>query len=220
MKAFHLPTTGSLGALRSGKPAAGFAANLLFRRAPAPEGGGWVPYAPHARNDGRAKIRDLRRKDGPQCNLMKIFDYFPQLRSRRRHDRARFAPAPRWNMSEISDIFSPPRGESGDDRRAERRAATEIDAFGALANPLRRELLLALRSGPRTASELCAGLAVARSSASEHLQALRLSGLVQVERRGREQIYHLDPRPLNGGRVVARISCCPPGRGDSRRSGR
>lgn len=55
---------------------------------------------------------------------------------------------------------------------------------------------MALRGGPRTACDLCAGLDVARSSASEHLRALRLSGLVQVERRGREQVYHLDPRPL------------------------
>lgn len=74
--------------------------------------------------------------------------------------------------------------------------AVESDAFAALANPLRRELLLALRGGPRTAAELCSGLAVARSSASEHLRVLRLSGLVQVERRGRQQVYHLDPRPL------------------------
>jgi DNA-binding transcriptional ArsR family regulator len=74
--------------------------------------------------------------------------------------------------------------------------AAESDAFAALANPLRRDLLLALRGGPRTASELCSAVAVARSSASEHLRTLRLSGLVQVERRGREQVYHLDPRPL------------------------
>ncbi len=77
-----------------------------------------------------------------------------------------------------------------------RPLATAPDVFDALANPLRRQLLMALRGGPRPASELCAALSVARSSASEHLQALRASGLVQAERRGREQVYHLDPRPL------------------------
>jgi DNA-binding transcriptional ArsR family regulator len=70
------------------------------------------------------------------------------------------------------------------------------DIFAALANPVRREMLIALSRGARIASDLCAGPAVARSTASEHLQALRAAGLVVVERRGRELYYRLDPRPL------------------------
>ena len=74
--------------------------------------------------------------------------------------------------------------------------ALEADVFSALAHPERRSLLIALRGGPLTASELAAGRAIARSSVSEHLQALRLAGLVVSEKRGRERYYHLDPRPL------------------------
>lgn len=72
----------------------------------------------------------------------------------------------------------------------------ETDVFQALAHVERRNLLIALRGGPRSATELAAGRPLARSSISEHLQALRLAGLVVVERRGRERYYHLDPRRL------------------------
>ena len=70
------------------------------------------------------------------------------------------------------------------------------DAFDALAHPLRRRLLMELRTGARSASELAAGMPVGRPAVSEHLQVLRRAGLVQVERRGRERYHHLDPRPL------------------------
>jgi DNA-binding transcriptional ArsR family regulator len=70
------------------------------------------------------------------------------------------------------------------------------DVFGALANPIRRQLLMALRAGPRTASNLSEGLPIARSAVSEHLALLREVGLVRVKNRGRERVYHLDPRPL------------------------
>lgn len=74
--------------------------------------------------------------------------------------------------------------------------AEALDVFAALANPARRQILLALRGGPRTASELCDGLPLARSSVSEQLALLREAGLVRVKKQGRERIYHLDPRPL------------------------
>ena len=70
------------------------------------------------------------------------------------------------------------------------------DVFAAIAHPVRRDLLMDRRGGPRTASELAAGRAIGRSSVSEHLQALRLAGLDRVERRGRERRYYLDPRGL------------------------
>ena len=55
---------------------------------------------------------------------------------------------------------------------------------------------MALRAGPRTASELAEGMPVVRSAVSEHLALLRDVGLVRVQKRGRERVYHLDPRPL------------------------
>ena len=83
---------------------------------------------------------------------------------------------------------------------AEKGAAEESpaapDVFGALASPVRRRLLMALRAGPRTASSLCEGMPIARPAVSEHLAVLRAVGLVRAVRRGREQVYHLDPRPL------------------------
>jgi DNA-binding transcriptional ArsR family regulator len=70
------------------------------------------------------------------------------------------------------------------------------DVFDALAHPLRRRLLMELRNGARSASELAADMPVGRPAVSEHLQVLRKAGLVKVERRGRERHHHLDPRPL------------------------
>lgn len=72
----------------------------------------------------------------------------------------------------------------------------EPDVFAALAHPVRRRLLMELRSGPRTASELAADMPVGRPAVSEHLAVLRLSGLAVAKRRGREQVYYLDPRRL------------------------
>ena len=80
--------------------------------------------------------------------------------------------------------------------RGDSRAAKDPDVFAALAHPVRRQLMMALRAGARSASDLASGLPVRRPAVSEHLQALRLAKLVSVERRGRERYYHLDPRPL------------------------
>lgn len=68
--------------------------------------------------------------------------------------------------------------------------------FSALANPTRRALLDLLREGPHRASELAERFDMQRPSVAEHLRALRESGLVEVEARGRERIYHLAPQPL------------------------
>jgi DNA-binding transcriptional ArsR family regulator len=70
------------------------------------------------------------------------------------------------------------------------------DLFAALANPVRREILVLLRRGSRAAGELASGFGIGRPAVSEHLQVLRKAGLVRDEPRGRERYYHLDPRPL------------------------
>ncbi len=77
-------------------------------------------------------------------------------------------------------------------------AAKEVegDVFAALSHPVRRSLLMALRGGPRSASSLSQDQPIGRPAVSEHLRALRLAGLLRVERRGRERYYYLDPRPL------------------------
>jgi DNA-binding transcriptional ArsR family regulator len=73
----------------------------------------------------------------------------------------------------------------------------EVDVFSALSNPVRREILMRLRSGPRGASELCEGFSIGRPAVSEHLGVLRRARLIREEPRGRERYYHLDPRPLS-----------------------
>src|SRR4051794_33890814 len=73
----------------------------------------------------------------------------------------------------------------------------DVDVFAALANPVRREILMRLQRGPRAASELARGFEIGRPAVSEHLQVLRKARLVREEPRGRERYYHLDPRPLS-----------------------
>ncbi len=72
----------------------------------------------------------------------------------------------------------------------------DVDVFSALANQVRREILMRLRRGPRQVTDLAQGFEIGRPAVSEHLQVLRKARLVKEEPRGRERYYHLDPRPL------------------------
>ena len=74
-----------------------------------------------------------------------------------------------------------------------------VDVFSALANPVRRDILVRLQKRPRAVNDLARHFALGRPAISEHLQVLRKARLVREEPRGRERYYHLDPRPL--GRV-------------------
>lgn len=72
----------------------------------------------------------------------------------------------------------------------------DVDVFAALASPIRRDLLMQLRKGPRNVTDLASKFELGRPAISEHLQVLRKAALVREEPRGRERFYHLDPRPL------------------------
>ena len=72
----------------------------------------------------------------------------------------------------------------------------EADVFSAIANPVRRDILVLLKKGPRAVNDLAQGFELSRPAISEHLQVLRKARLVKEEPRGRERYYHLDPRPL------------------------
>lgn len=76
------------------------------------------------------------------------------------------------------------------------RAATTTDAFNAVAEPRRREILDALARGERSVTDLVEELGVAQPVVSKHLRVLREVGLVQVRDEGRQRIYRLDPAPL------------------------
>jgi DNA-binding transcriptional ArsR family regulator len=67
------------------------------------------------------------------------------------------------------------------------------DVFSALANPVRREILVALRDGPRAVNDLASRFALGRPAVSEHLQVLRKAQLVREEPRGQQRFYHLEP---------------------------
>lgn len=82
-----------------------------------------------------------------------------------------------------------------------------LDAvFRALADPTRRLLLDRLREqNGQTLGELCEHLAMARQSATQHLDILQRANLVVVVRRGRERLHYLNPAPLHEieGRWIA-----------------
>lgn len=69
--------------------------------------------------------------------------------------------------------------------------------FKALADPTRRALLDRLRErNGQTLGELCEPLAMARQSATQHLELLEAANLVTTVRRGRQKLHYLNPVPL------------------------
>jgi DNA-binding transcriptional ArsR family regulator len=76
------------------------------------------------------------------------------------------------------------------------RAATTTDAFNAVAEPRRRQILDALAGGERAVNDLVADLGLAQPQVSKHLRVLREVGAVQVREAGRQRLYRLDGRAL------------------------
>jgi DNA-binding transcriptional ArsR family regulator len=76
------------------------------------------------------------------------------------------------------------------------RAATTADAFNAVAEPRRRQILDVLAGGERPVNHLVAALGLAQPQVSKHLRVLRQVGLVRVRDRGRQRLYRLNGRPL------------------------
>jgi DNA-binding transcriptional ArsR family regulator len=67
-----------------------------------------------------------------------------------------------------------------------------VDAVArALADPIRREILLMLREAPRTAGAIADTFTVSRPAVSRHLRVLREAGLVRDTVSGREREYAL-----------------------------
>lgn len=67
-----------------------------------------------------------------------------------------------------------------------------MDAFRALADPTRREILRLLRDGPRTSGEIAEQFPTAWATISRHLGALRDAGLILSERNGQQIVYELN----------------------------
>ena len=69
--------------------------------------------------------------------------------------------------------------------------------FKALAAPLRRKILDALKAEPRTTGDLCARFAgVDRCTVMQHLDVLERAGLVIATRKGRERWNALNALPI------------------------
>ena len=76
------------------------------------------------------------------------------------------------------------------------RAATTADAFNAVAEPRRRQILDVLAGGERPVNELVRQLGLAQPQVSKHLRVLREVGAVDVRDEGRKRLYSLNGRAL------------------------
>ena len=76
------------------------------------------------------------------------------------------------------------------------RAATTADAFNAVAEPRRRQILDVLASGERPVNDLVLQLGLAQPQVSKHLRVLREVGAVDVRESGRQRLYRLNGNAL------------------------
>ena len=76
------------------------------------------------------------------------------------------------------------------------RAATTSDAFNAVAEARRRQLLDVLAGGERPVNDLVDALGLAQPQVSKHLRVLREVGVVDVRNAGRQRLYRLNAQAL------------------------
>jgi DNA-binding transcriptional ArsR family regulator len=76
------------------------------------------------------------------------------------------------------------------------RAATTTDAFNAVAEPRRREILDLLAAGERPVNEVVRLLGISQPLASKHLRVLREVGAVEVREEGKLRLYRLNAGAL------------------------
>src|SRR5262249_9563963 len=76
------------------------------------------------------------------------------------------------------------------------RASTTSDAFNAVAEPRRRQILDLLAGGERPVNDVVALLGLAQPQVSKHLRVLREVGLVSVREDGPRRLYTLNAERL------------------------
>jgi DNA-binding transcriptional ArsR family regulator len=79
------------------------------------------------------------------------------------------------------------------------RASTTSDAFNAVAEPRRRQILSYLALGERPVGDIVESLSLDQPSVSKHLRVLRSVGLVHMRCQGRNKYYRTNAeaiRPL------------------------
>ena len=80
------------------------------------------------------------------------------------------------------------------------RAATTSDAFNAVAEPRRREILIYLAAAERPVGDIVAAIGLPQPSVSKHLRVLHDVGLVRMRCQGRQKLYRTNAeaiRPLH-----------------------
>lgn len=68
---------------------------------------------------------------------------------------------------------------------------------GAIADPVRRDILLMLRDQPLSAGQIADQFPISRPAISRHLRVLRQAGLVRDTVDGRRRMYTLVTAPLD-----------------------
>jgi len=77
------------------------------------------------------------------------------------------------------------------------RAATTTDAFNAIAEPRRREIIDLLNDGRDWAvGDIVVNMRMAQPSVSKHLDVLHKVGVVTVVKRGKHRLYRLQAERL------------------------
>jgi DNA-binding transcriptional ArsR family regulator len=76
------------------------------------------------------------------------------------------------------------------------RASTTSDAFNAVAEPRRRDILTFLALQERPVGDIVAALGLEQPSVSKHLRVLRDVGLVHVRRDGRNMLYQTNAQAI------------------------
>jgi DNA-binding transcriptional ArsR family regulator len=72
------------------------------------------------------------------------------------------------------------------------RAPTTTDAFNAVAEPRRRQIVEVIAAGERSVGDLVAALGLPQPLVSKHLRVLREVGVVVVRDEGRQRLYRLN----------------------------
>jgi DNA-binding transcriptional ArsR family regulator len=76
------------------------------------------------------------------------------------------------------------------------RAATTTDAFNAVAEPRRRQILDVLTDGELPVNDVVRLLGLSQPQVSKHLRVLREVGAVDVREDGRQRFYRLNGEAL------------------------
>ena len=73
----------------------------------------------------------------------------------------------------------------------------QATVFRALGEPSRLEIVEPLGSRPYPVGEIAEALDLRQPQVSKHLKVLAASGIVEVEPRARQRIYHLHAEPFD-----------------------